>query len=166
MKTVILSTRSPLFFKIFSSVREKRTYYRRVIQLEIVKLVTLALIGGTLYVLIEFAWRGRSHGSMFLDGGICFVLIGLLNELAPTAPISVQAMLGACIITTSELAVGLTVNRSYTVWDYRALRPNFLGQVCLCYFTLWIPLSVFAIYADDVLRALLFHQPRPPILWF
>lgn len=131
----------------------------------ILKLPALALAGGALYVLIELLWRGRSHISMFLDGGVCFVLIGLLNELAPAAPVTAQAMLGACIITASELAVGLCVNRSYAVWDYRPLRPNFLGQICLCYFTLWIPLSVFAIFADDALRYLLFHEPWPVYLW-
>ncbi len=128
-------------------------------------LLPLALAGGALYVLVELIWRGRSHISMFLDGGVCFVLIGLLNELAPEAPITVQAMLGACIITASELAVGLAVNRGYTVWDYRRLRPNFLGQICLCYFTLWIPLSCFAIFADDALRQLLFGKPWPAYIW-
>ena len=126
-----------------------------------VKLLPLALTGGIMYVLIEFAWRGRSHISMFFDGGVCFVLIGLLNELAPATPVSVQAMLGACTITFSELAVGLSFNRSYAVWDYRTLQPNFLGQICLCYFTLWIPLSVFAVLADDALRYLLFREPWP-----
>ncbi len=130
-----------------------------------VKLLPLALTGGIMYVLIEFAWRGRSHISMFFDGGVCFVLIGLLNELAPVAPVSVQAMLGACTITFSELTVGLCFNRSYAVWDYRTLQPNFLGQICLCYFTLWIPLSVFAVLADDALRYLLFHEPWPAYCW-
>ena len=130
-----------------------------------VKLLPLALTGGIMYVLIEFAWRGRSHISMFFDGGVCFVLIGLLNELAPATPVSVQAMLGACTITFSELAVGLSVNRSYAVWDYRTLQPNFLGQICLCYFTLWIPLSVFAVLADDALRYLLFREPWPAYCW-
>ena len=130
-----------------------------------VKLLPLALTGGIMYVLIEFAWRGRSHISMFFDGGVCFVLIGLLNELAPATPVSVQAMLGACTITFSELTVGLCFNRSYAVWDYRTLQPNFLGQICLCYFTLWIPLSVFAVLADDALRYLLFREPWPAYCW-
>ena len=129
------------------------------------KLLPLVLLGGVLYVLIEFAWRGRSHISMFFDGGVCFVLIGLLNELAPGVPISVQAMLGACIITASELAVGVIVNRRYAVWDYRSLRPNFLGQICLCYSTLWIPLSAIAVLADDAARLVLFGEPAPPVRW-
>ena len=50
---------------------------------------------------------------------------------------------------------GLAVNRSYAVWDYRPLQPNFLGQICLCYFTLWIPLSAAAVLADDALFMLI-----------
>lgn len=40
-------------------------------------------IGGLLYVLIELAFRGRSHWTMFLVGGLCFWLIGLINEVIP-----------------------------------------------------------------------------------
>lgn len=129
-------------------------------------LIALFVAGGILYVSIELLWRGRSHISMFFDGGVCFVLIGLLNELAPAAPLIVQAFLGACIITVSELAVGFLVNRSYAVWDYRALWPNFHGQICLCYFTLWIPLSLFAVFADDALRHFLFEKPWPVYAFF
>ena len=46
----------------------------------------LALIGcgGTIYVMVELIYRGRSHGSMFLLGGVCFWLIGLLDEVFRT----------------------------------------------------------------------------------
>ena len=39
----------------------------------------LALIGcgGTIYVMVELIYRGRSHGSMFLLGGVCFWLIAV-----------------------------------------------------------------------------------------
>lgn len=134
--------------------------------MKMISLIVLFFAGGILYVTVELLWRGRSHGSMFLDGGVCFLLIGALNELAPAAPLTVQAFLGACVITASELAFGAFVNRSYAVWDYRALRPNFRGQICLCYFTLWIPLSLFAIFADDALRRVLFGAPWHGYVFF
>ena len=40
----------------------------------------LFLIGGALYYLIEVLWRGYSHWSMFILGGVCFMIMGLLNE--------------------------------------------------------------------------------------
>ena len=36
-----------------------------------VKPLTLIGVGGFLYVLIELAFRGRSHWTMFLVGGLC-----------------------------------------------------------------------------------------------
>ena len=82
----------------------------------------IVLAGGTVYVCIELLWRGRSHWSMFLDSGLCAALIGMLNEWAPGLPLSAQALLGACVITGSELVFGSLFNRSYAVWDYRGLR--------------------------------------------
>ena len=90
----------------------------------------IVLAGGTVYVCIELLWRGRSHWSMFLDSGLCAALIGMLNEWAPGLPLSAQALLGACVITGSELVFGSLFNRSYAVWDYRALPHNVRGQIC------------------------------------
>ena len=75
----------------------------------------LLLAGGSVYVCIELLWRGRSHGSMFLCGGLCTVLIGMLNEWAPGLPLTAQMLLGACVITASELLFGFRFNRSYAV---------------------------------------------------
>ena len=89
----------------------------------------IVLAGGTVYVCIEFLWRGRSHWSMFLDSGLCAALIGMLNEWAPGLPLSAQALLGACVISGSELVFGFLFNRAYTVWDYRGLPHSFRGHL-------------------------------------
>lgn len=132
------------------------------------RLWPLFFSGGALYCGIELLWRRRTHISMFFLGGICFVLIGLLDELAPSLPLSMQAMLGAAIITVFELLAGLVLNRwlRLGVWDYSALRPNLLGQICLPFFAAWIPLAALAALADDLLRLLFFGEkmPRPPLL--
>ena len=49
----------------------------------VIKMVVLLLIGGTTYFGIEMLWRGHSHWTMALVGGICFVLIGAINEYLP-----------------------------------------------------------------------------------
>ena len=41
-----------------------------------------------------------------------------------------------------ELLTGLAVNQNYTVWDYRAMPLNFMGQICLTYSLLWVPVSL------------------------
>ena len=45
--------------------------------------------GGLLYILIELIWRGYSHWTMFALGGICFVFLGLINEILPWQTIDV-----------------------------------------------------------------------------
>ena len=119
-------------------------------------------LGGGAYVLVELLWRGRSHISMFVLGGICFWLIGQLDR-RQTIPVLGQACMGACVITGLELVTGLIVNRwlGLNVWDYSALPGNLMGQICLYYFALWIPLSAAAVFAEDGLRYLLFGTPFP-----
>lgn len=122
----------------------------------------LWLLGGTAYAFTELLWRGRTHSSMFITGGICFLLIGHLGEMKRPAPLWLRMLLGAAIITGAELAAGLFVNRDYRVWDYRTLPGNFRGQVCIVYSLLWIPVSLAAICLYDSLKLFLFRQARNP----
>ena len=112
--------------------------------MKIWKNTMLFAIGGCIYVALELLWRGRSHGSMFLAGGLCFLLIGHLGRVEPRLPWPIRAVAGAGIITMVELGVGLLVNRDYGVWDYRAQPGNFLGMICPQFCLLWIPLAALA----------------------
>lgn len=116
----------------------------------------LFYIGGSAYFILELLWRGRSHGSMFLLGGTCFLLIGRLSRLLRKIPMAMQLILSAGLVTALELLTGLVVNRSYQVWDYRRMPCNYHGQICLHYSMLWIPVSLMAILlynaADRTLR--------------
>jgi len=122
----------------------------------------IALLGGAAYVLLELLWRGRSHISMFLLGGACFWIIGALDRKR-SVPVAVQACQGAMVVTALEFCTGLVVNRwlGWQVWDYSGLPMNLMGQVCLYYFVLWIPLSGAAVLLEDQLRRLLFGTPVP-----
>lgn len=128
------------------------------------KSVILWLIGGWLYIGMELIWRGRSHWTMFCLGGLCFVLIGLINELIPWCmPLWQQALIGAGIITSLEFLTGCIVNLAlgWHVWDYSGMPGNVLGQICLPYSLLWILVAVLAIILDDWLRYLIFAEERP-----
>lgn len=89
-------------------------------------------------MLLELLWRGWSHPSMFLAGGVCFLLLGQLEEMEPKLPAFARPVAGAMIITMVELAAGLLVNRDYAVWDYRNRPGNFCGQICPLFSVLWI----------------------------
>ena len=108
----------------------------------------LFYIGGLAYMTLEFIWRGRSHGSMFLLGGLCFCVVGRLGKRLPPA---MAQLAGAVVITALELATGLLVNRSYSVWDYRSVPGNYLGQICPVYTCLWIPVALMAMVIYDAL---------------
>lgn len=128
------------------------------------KAVILALIGGSIYVFIELAWRGYSHISMFILGGVCFVIIGLINELFPwDLGLLWQSIIGAFVVTICEFVTGLIVNvwLGLGVWDYSGLPFNIMGQICLPFFFAWIALSIVAIILDDYIRYWFFGEEKP-----
>ena len=110
--------------------------------MEFLRKIIMFLLGGIGYVGLELLWRGRSHGSMFLAGGLCFLLLGKLNSVKPRLPMALRCLVGAGIITCVELAAGLAANRDYRVWDYRKMTLNFKGQICAGFMLLWMPLSL------------------------
>ena len=111
-------------------------------------------VGGSAYLFLELLFRGRSYGSMFLAGGVCFLLIGHLGEVRPKLPVPARALAGALIITMVELAAGMLVNRDYRVWDYRAVPMNFMGQICPRFTALWTPVALAAIWIYGEVRDL------------
>lgn len=108
--------------------------------MEFWKKSVLFYLGGASYMTLEFLWRGRSHGSMFLLGGGCFLALGKLHKVP--LPLPIRTVLGAGMVTGMELVTGLLVNRQHQVWDYSRMPMNWKGQVCLPYSLLWIPVSL------------------------
>ena len=133
--------------------------------------LTIFLIGGVVYVGIEIAFRGYSHISMMVLGGLCLVIVGLLNEV-PCFPkhfgIIPQAIMGAVIITILEFITGLIVNvwLGLDVWDYSNMPLNIMGQICLPFTLAWVLLSIVAIVVDDYIRHYLFGEPKPSYSWW
>ena len=118
----------------------------------------LFFVGGGIYYILEVLWRGKSHWTMFVLGGICFVIIGLLNEYKFQWKDSLfdQALIGALVITTFEFISGCVINLwlKWNIWDYSNLPFNLFGQICLYFFLLWIPLSAIGVVLDDWIRYL------------
>lgn len=136
---------------------------------QLIKHTILFLIGGLIYTLIEIIARGYSHISMLILGGICFIALGLFNEILDwETPLLEQMLYGAIIITILEFITGCIVNLWFglDVWNYSTERYNLLGQVCVKYSIYWFFLSCVGIMFDDWLRYWLFNEERPKyILW-
>ena len=128
------------------------------------KMIVLLMIGGTIYFCIEMLWRGHSHWTMALVGGICFIAIGAINEYIPWEMGMVQqSLIGACLVTGIEFIAGLILNvwLELAIWDYSNLPFNIMGQICLPFVFAWIALSAVAIVVDDYLRYWLFKEEKP-----
>lgn len=108
-----------------------------------------------MYLEIEMLFRGRTHWTMFIVGGICFYLVGLVNEVIPwEMPIWQQCFIGALIITFVELISGCIINLilEWNVWDYSEMPFNVLGQICLPFSLVWYAISALVIIMDDYMR--------------
>lgn len=105
--------------------------------------ICMFLAGGVIYGLIEMMWRGFTHWSMTLAGGICVLAIHLLNHRLRDRSMAFRCALGCAVITGVEFAVGVIVNLllGWNVWDYSGMYGNVLGQVCPAFSCMWFLIS-------------------------
>lgn len=109
------------------------------------KSCVLFCIGAFGYGQIELLYRGRTHWSMLLAGGLCLVLLGLLDGALPRRlPLLGRCGVGALVITSIELAFGLLCNvvLGLDVWDYSQEWGNLWGQICPRYTLYWLLLCL------------------------
>lgn len=115
------------------------------------------LLGFYGYPLIEILWRGYSHFSMAITGGICFFTVYCFCNLSKTSTVIEKCMIGALLITGIELLSGVAVNGflKLNVWDYSNVPFNLFGQICLPYYFLWtllmLPVSVLSVSLKNAL---------------
>lgn len=131
---------------------------------KIPKNIFLFLVGGFGYVGIEILFRGYSHPSMFVLGGLCFLLCGLINEYVDwSLPLISQQFIAMMIITVLEFITGCIVNiwLKLDVWDYSNLPYNLCGQICLIFTIAWFFLSIVGIVLDDFLRWKFYGEEVP-----
>ena len=110
------------------------------------ELFLIFLIGGAGYGALEILWRGYTHWTMLITGGVCFVLIYLISRL-PEIPFLVRCAMCTAAITAVEFIVGYVVNirLGWNIWDYSGNVLNIKGQVCLLYSVMWFFLSMAAV---------------------
>lgn len=128
------------------------------------KYLFLFIVGGAVYYSMEMLFRGYSHYSMAILGGICFIACGLLNEiLSWDTSLLLQGLIGSGIITVLEFLTGVLVNiiLHLNVWDYFNMPLNVLGQICLPFSLLWVIIAIGAIILDDYIRYCFFDEEKP-----
>ena len=93
------------------------------------------------YPLLEIGWRGYTHWSMALAGG----LAGLcLYPVCTKKKVRRVCSKTAGIVTGIELVFGCIFNLLLrkNVWDYSQKPCNLWGQVCLPYTLLWFLMGI------------------------
>ena len=118
------------------------------------------MLGGIIYTFIEILWRGYSHWSMTVLGGVCFAVLYFLYEKAGGAHLLLRCAAGSAFITAAEFLTGCIVNLrlGWNIWSYSSLRFNIFGQVSL----LFPFCGFFFAYRD--LRCVQFTEKRQILL--
>ena len=130
--------------------------------------VLLFILMGAIYYGLEILFRGYSHISMFILGGICGILIGLINErFSWETPIWKQILIGEAIVLPLEFLTGVIVNiwLGWNVWDYSNLPFNIMGQSSLLFALIFAPVILLAILVDDYYRHFFMNEEKPRYKW-
>ena len=117
-------------------------------------------LGAVLYGAAELLWRGWTHWTMLLCGGLCFFLMYLISS-APL-PLWRKWVLSSAVITAVEFETGIVVNLllGWDVWDYSDMPVNLLGQICPEFSLCWLLLSVPGIALCALIRSLFLRRWR------
>ncbi len=112
------------------------------------------------YGLLEVLWRGRTHISMSIAGGIIFCIISKLQLKFYELKTIYQCLITGMIITSIELIFGLFLNTllNQNIWDYSMFPLNFLGQICLLYSVLWCFLALPILKLSKILKTKLLFK--------
>lgn len=118
------------------------------------------LIGGIGYGIMEILFRGYTHWSMLVTGGICFFIFYLINFSLETHNLLIRCIFSTLIITTLEFIVGYIVNivLKWNVWDYSHMPYNVKGQICLGFSGIWLILGIPMTVVSDKLREILYFK--------
>lgn len=136
--------------------------------MHLIEYLFLLILGGSIYYGIEIVYRGYSHVAMFFVGGLCLISIGLINERIDWNMVFwKQLLLGDVCVLLLEFVFGVIFNIicKMNIWDYSNLPFNLLGQICLLFAVLWIPIIAIAIFVDDWVKYLLFNGRKPAYRW-
>lgn len=112
------------------------------------------LIASGIYLLIELAWRGRTHWTMLPLAAAIFICAGALDEVERPPSIWQQVILGTTIATALEFVAGLILNvwLGLGIWDYSNLPGNVLGQICPQFTLAWAVLVLISIRIENFMH--------------
>ncbi len=116
--------------------------------------------GGAGYGLLEIIYRGHTHWTMTLAGGLALLLIYLASNKIKARRWQKWVM-GAFIISAVEFVAGGIVNilLGWNVWSYSHHRFNLMGQICPLFFAQWFLLCIPVVRLCERVKERFFRQP-------
>ena len=128
------------------------------------KYIFLWAIGGCLYYSFELIFRGFSHWTMFVLGGICFLFIYIQGKIVKWKDsIFIQVIRCIIFVTSMEFITGIIVNKwlDLNVWDYSRLPFQLFGQICLPFMIIFSGLCVLGILISSQLAHWFYKEEKP-----
>lgn len=124
----------------------------------------LLALGGTIYYTLEMLFRGFSHWSMFLLGGLCFWFIGWQGLwIHWRDPLWRQVLRCTLFVGAGEFTTGILVNKwmEWNVWDYSDQPFHLFGQVCAPFLILFSGLCTLGIFLSAYLLHWIYKEAKP-----
>ena len=122
---------------------------------------TIFALGAIGYGAVEVLYRGYTHWTMPLVGGLCFLGIYLITVRSRDKIWKKLIMCGA-VITTVEFGAGILINYylGWDVWNYSSMYANLMGQICLLFSLYWIIISIPCMAFCNLIKRFLFAYTR------
>lgn len=121
-------------------------------------------MGGCIYYGVELLFRGFSHWSMFLLGGLCFVFFYLQGSVVHWQDsLLIQTVRCMIFVVSSEFITGIIVNKwlLMDVWDYSDMPFQLFGQICLPFSVIFAGLCVMGILLSSYTCYWIFREEKP-----
>ena len=118
------------------------------------KYLHLFILGAVGYAAIEIIWRGHTHWSMMIAGGICFMLFSLVAKRFKNRNILIKAAICAVGVTAVEFIFGVVFNiiLKMDVWDYSNVPFNIMGQICPMFTLIWAGIAIAFLPLADLIN--------------
>lgn len=126
-------------------------------------------VGGCLYYSFEVIFRGFSHWSMFVLGGICMMFCVWQGEVMKWEDSFVRQVLRCMVfVTACEFITGIIVNKwmHWQVWDYTGVPLQLWGQICVPFMVIFSGLCAIGIPLGGYLLWGLYGEKKPRFFLF
>ena len=109
-------------------------------------------------------FRGFSHSSMFVLGGLCMQFFTWQGQVTSwNDALQIQIIRCTIFVVSMEFITGIIVNKWYhlAVWDYTDMPFQLFGQICLPFALIFSILCAIGIILSGYLLHWFYGEPLP-----